>query len=161
MIVNPHIAHGGPTDQALNTLRLAEPTSRILGQGDDLPAYLSGADFVVTDLRDTITLAILYGKPVIAVHFASDAPEDNRFEDEGVMLRATNAVELDRAVHRLLDSAVARAKLAAGRPDYIRRHFTSNDGHAADRIVDLLVGTRGPYWGTSGGPPVTSGDQTQ
>ena len=161
VIVNPHIAHGGPTDQALNTLRLTEPISLIPGQDDDPHAYLSGADFIVTDLRDTSTLAILYGKPVIAVHFASDTSKDNRFDDEGVMLRATNAVELDRAVHRLLDSAVARAKLAAGRAAYIRRHFTSNDGHAADRIADLLSGTRGPYWGTKGGPPVTSNVRTQ
>ena len=122
----------------------------ILGWCENEHSDLAAADLVFTDHSQMGKLAIFHRKPLITVNFSGEAFAYNRFDEEGVALLASKAAELRRATHRLLDSAVARAKLAESYPAYVRRHFTSNDGHAADRVADLLLGTHGPHWPTDG-----------
>jgi hypothetical protein len=90
---------------------------------------------VVTDVSHAGKMAVYLNRPLLVVNMTGRDFPYSRFDEEGVALIARNEAELGQQVHRLLDDHVT----FEGRPAFIARHFTSDDGRATERIVRVVL----------------------
>ena len=92
---------------------------------------MTRADVILTDSGGVQEEAPSLGKPVLVMREVTERPE--ALEAGTVALVGTDADSIVAAASELLDSDQARHRFAARDNPY-------GDGHAAERIVDCLLG---------------------
>ena len=107
----------------------------------DIHRLLNISAAVVTDYSHAGREALLFGKPLIVVNLTGTAYPANRFDELGVALLVTDLSGVCDAVDRVLDDRDLLARFAKARAEVVvPRYNHLNDGRAAERIVDILVG---------------------
>ena len=134
VVLRPH-----PVDRA----GIAESVARQVGGArvsseGDMSEALERADLVVTMASTTGIEAILRAKPLI---LADPAGADSlvSYAREGAALLASNREELTAAARGLLYDPAVRAELAPGQERFRQRYAAGADGHAADRVAEVIL----------------------
>lgn len=130
----------------LHPSTMPERYERLLIDNPGLPAsvvtdgvvapYLQCAALVVTDLSHAGKMAVYLGRPLLVVNTTGGGFPYNRFDEEGVALIARDRAELRARLDAMLDAGAAPAE---GRAAFVARHFTRDDGRAAERTVALIL----------------------
>jgi UDP-N-acetylglucosamine 2-epimerase (non-hydrolysing) len=124
--------------------RVQEPVRRILGNNPNihliepleyLPfVYLmSRANILLTDSGGVQEEAPALGKPVLVMRNTTERPE--AVAAGTVKLVGTDHESIVREIHRLLDDRAEYVRMS-------RAHNPYGDGEAANRIVDMLIGSK-------------------
>ena len=116
----------------------------ILGLEPDkrIHPYLGAASLVITNTSHAGTLAAYHRLPLIVVNFTGIPFQHSRYDEEGIALLATDIASLIRAIDELLGNSPRLDRIHHAQLSFLRRKLTSNDGHAAGRLVDLLLNPR-------------------
>ena len=113
----------------------------ILGLEPDkrIHPYLGAASLVITNASHAGTLAAYHRLPLIVVNFTGIPFQHSRYDEEGIALLATDNATLIRAIDELLGNSPRLDRILQAQLSFLRRKLTSNDGHAAGRLVNLLL----------------------
>jgi hypothetical protein len=132
ILIKPHPSVGNFYDASKRLKHI-----NILPVSTELYPLLITANLVITDVSHAGKLAIFFRKPLMVVNFSGKKFPYNNFDVEGVAWLATNRQE----IYDTIDGVISK-KLSVNKAHYdayIHQHLTSDDGKAADRIVDFLL----------------------
>lgn len=102
----------------------------------DIHDLLEISDVVIV-WQSTVGLeALILDKPLIAFQF--DMPAPVPFAEYGAAVQVRSAEELVNAVRRILTDKELQATLAQGRDSFVRSYIGEADGHATDRVIELI-----------------------
>jgi CDP-glycerol glycerophosphotransferase (TagB/SpsB family) len=108
-------------------------------EGGDIVDYLLASDLVIVFFSTVGHEAILMGKPLIQIPVGSGEGTIIPFTEEGGALDGSDLSRLGELVRGALADEQVRSELERGREAYIGRHVHAIDGHAADRVAELIV----------------------
>lgn len=108
----------------------------------DLPSLLAAADIIITDYSSIGLEAILLQKPLISVNFSNEKylELDQRFEKYGAAIYLENYSQLENTVLDILNKNLHLKKLKGGWKKVTEKFNYRNDGKAAHRIFQYLMG---------------------
>jgi hypothetical protein len=115
-----------------------EPRVRVIPQAE-MTDLIATADIFVSSSSSTVLLAMMLDRPIITVNF-NQVLHFDFFESIGGTLHVRTYEELAQALQQIMHSETTRTELAASRQAALSR-LARFDGHAAERVADLLVGT--------------------
>jgi glycosyltransferase involved in cell wall biosynthesis len=96
------------------------------------------ADIFVSSSSSTVLLAMMLDRPIVTVNF-NQVLHFDYFEAIGGTLHVRTFDELSDALQCVVNDDETRSELASARQDALQR-LACFDGHAAERVADLLVG---------------------
>jgi len=106
----------------------------------DLHPLLDISSAVVTDYSHSGKEALLFGKPLIVFNMTGTPYPTNHYDQLGLALLVTEIEAIGEAFDRILDDQELLQQLAKARNEIVVKKYNHlNDGHAAERIFDLLV----------------------
>jgi len=107
-----------------------------------LSSLLAASDLVITDYSSIGLEAILLQKPLISVNFSNEkyADLDQRFEKYGAAIYLENYTEFENVVTDILNKNLYLEKLQEGWKKVTEKYNFKNDGKAAHRIFQHLMG---------------------
>jgi hypothetical protein len=114
-----------------------QPPVRVIPRAD-MTELIAIADIFISSSSSTVLLAMMLDRPIITVNF-NQVLHFDFFEALGGTLHVRTYEELAGALERIIQEEATRSELAASRQAALAR-LARFDGHAAERVADLLVG---------------------
>jgi glycosyltransferase involved in cell wall biosynthesis len=111
------------------------PPVRVIAQAE-MPDLIAASDLFISSSSSTVLLAMMLDRPIITVNF-DGVPHFDQFEGIGGTVHVRTHQAFADALGRLLTDEQAGGQLRQQRRDVVAR-YTRFDGHAAERIADLL-----------------------
>lgn len=116
-----------------------KPFVRVVTDADLLYPLIGSCDVLVTDYSTVGAEAAILDKPLIVVNMLGVAYPSNNYDEYGIALAARSLQDLPQLVDTLMDDASAKQQLAEKRKTFIDMYNYRNDGHAAERVCDILI----------------------
>jgi glycosyltransferase involved in cell wall biosynthesis len=126
-----------------------DPPVRVLAQAE-MPDLIAACDLFISSSSSTVLLAMMLDRPIITVNFDA-VPHFDQFEGIGGTVHVRTPEHFAAALNRLLGDQQAGNELRRQRQDVVAR-YTRFDGHAAERIAELLVAATEQVGSAKGGP---------
>jgi CDP-glycerol glycerophosphotransferase (TagB/SpsB family) len=114
-----------------------EPQVRVIPRVD-MTDLIPLAEIFISSSSSTVLLAMMLDRPIVTVNF-NQVLHFDFFEPIGGTLHVRTYDELAAALRRITTDEATRSDLAASRSSALER-LARFDGHAAERVADLLVG---------------------
>jgi CDP-glycerol glycerophosphotransferase (TagB/SpsB family) len=112
------------------------PAVRVIARAD-MADLISLAEIFISSSSSTVLLAMMLNRPIVTVNF-NQVLHFDFFEPLGGTLHVRNYDELGNALRRICENEPTRTELAKSRASALAR-LTRFDGHAAERVADLLA----------------------
>jgi hypothetical protein len=118
-----------------------EPPVRVIPRAD-MTDLIPFAEIFISSSSSTVLLAMMLDRPIVTVNF-NQVLHFDFFESIGGTLHVRTYEQLAEALGRIIHDEATRAELAGGRQAALAR-LARFDGHAAERVADLLVAPSPP-----------------
>jgi len=138
MVIKPHPHEADTTIWRRLAERMPETVSFVAHGERPLGELMAECTVLATRFSTTAMEANLLGKLVLVV-YPTGGPEQYPFAEDGAALKADSCEAILPCLRALLTDAATRRRLAAARPEFIRRHIGPVDGHATERIAALIA----------------------
>ncbi len=114
-----------------------QPAVRVIPHAE-MTDLIALADIFVSSSSSTVLLAMMLDRPIVTVNF-NQVLHFDYFEPIGGTLHIRTFHQLSDGLQRIVHDEDTRLKLASARRSALQR-LVCFDGHAAERVADLLVG---------------------
>ena len=109
---------------------------------NDIPLYslIYASTLLVTDYSTTGAEAALVGKPVVVVNLLGKEYPSNNYDQYGVALLIDKLSSVSKTLNLILDGdPKTTSNMETAQKKFVDDYNFKNDGHAADRIADILL----------------------
>jgi hypothetical protein len=113
-----------------------DPPVRVIPRAE-MTDLIAIAEIFISSSSSTVLLAMMLDRPIVTVNF-NQVLHFDFFESIGGTLHVRTFDELSDALERIVNDEATRADLAQGRQAALDR-LACFDGHATERVTDLLV----------------------
>ncbi len=138
MVIKPHPHEADTSSWQALALRIPDTVTFVPHGERPLSELMDECTVLATRFSTTAMEANLLGKLVLTV-YPTGGREQYPFAGDGAALKASSCDELVPCLRALLTDAATRERIAASRPDFIRRHIGPVDGGATERIAALIA----------------------
>ena len=133
LIVKPH-----PAENTKIYNHIAKKYKNVIlhKSSEDISSLVASSDILVTVSSTVAIEAALLDKPIICINTAN---VESMYVSSGIAIEVKKLEELIPAIKDVLYNEEISKKLAEARKKFVYEHAHIQDGHASERVADLIV----------------------